>query len=641
VPGGDQTLRRRSGVPTGLLLSVLMGGVSVLVLVAHWPALSARALSFDDNEYLTDNYLVRRPGWASASRFLHEVLEPSTVRGYYQPLTMISLMLDYAAAGRPDNLRPFHRTSLCLHVANTALVIGFVYAVFGQAWVAAMVGLLFGVHPLTVEPIPWVGERKTLLAAFFTLVSLLSYVRYARRGGVPTYAAGTVGYVLALMSKPTSTPLPLLMLLLDYWPLNRLGRRAILEKVPLFLIGGVFAAITYVSQARTAVVLVPDERSAMRIVLILCHNIVFYLKKMVWPANLSSHYPFPQPFDVTEPAVLAGVLGTLVLLPALLISLRWTRALLTGWLFFFVAVFPTMGVIGFTNVIASDKYVYLPSVGILLVLAWALNHLWGGPWRVVAPTAGRTAMGVAALIVAAMEIAATRRYLSHWKDTDALYRHMLSLAPQSWGLHCNFGNFFVGQGRLDEAIRQYDEALRLQPGLAEVHGNMGNALAAQGKIDEALHHYRQVVRLKPDYPQGHTNLGRALADLGRLDEAIHHYNEALRLKPNLPGALNNLAWLLATQEGTPWFDPVRAVELARQACEQTNDQHPDHLDTLAAAYAAAGRFPEAVSTARRAVELALSLGQTRLASEIRTRLSLYEKGRTHCETTRPSTGNRT
>lgn len=263
------------------LLVGLLAVVCILVFAVHWPALSARALSFDDSQYLTKNLLVQNPGWTSARRFLTEVLEPSTVEGYYQPLAMISLMTDYALGGRADNLMPFHRTSLALHVANTALVTVLLYLLFGRAWVAAGVGLLFGLHPMTVEPISWVGERKTLLSAFFALWCLILYVRYAHKSDWRLWVGCLVMYVLALMSKPTSTPLPLLMLVMDYWPLRRLKRQAILEKLPFFVVGGIFAVITYISQSRTASAALPSEYGLERIPLILCHNIIFYLYKVV------------------------------------------------------------------------------------------------------------------------------------------------------------------------------------------------------------------------------------------------------------------------------------------------------------------------------------------------------------------------
>lgn len=219
-----------------IILAFLIILVCSIIAITHWPALSAKALSFDDNEYLTENPLVQNPGWSSAKRFLTEILTPSTVGGYYQPLTMISLMTDYAIGGRVDNLMPFHRTSLILHVINTGLIIVFLYMLFGQSWAAALAGLIFGVHPMTVETIPWIGERKTLLAAFFTLWCLILYVRYARSGSRGFFIASVIAYVLAMMSKPISLPVPALLLLLDFWPLGRLKWKTVWEKLPYFIL---------------------------------------------------------------------------------------------------------------------------------------------------------------------------------------------------------------------------------------------------------------------------------------------------------------------------------------------------------------------------------------------------------------------
>lgn len=235
--------------------AILLTGCFLLILSivawAHWPALSARAYCFDDQEYFIDNPLVKSPGLDSAGRFFAEVFEPSTVRGYYQPLTMVSLMLDAAMGGSAEDLRPFHRTNLALHVVNSLLLFTLLLQLFNCPWAAALAAALFGAHPLTVEPIAWVSERKTLLAAMFALASLVCYVRYTRTRGRAAYAGVIVAYALALLSKPTSLPLPVIMLLVDYWPLRREMRRSVVEKLPLFAIGAVSAFVTYESQART------------------------------------------------------------------------------------------------------------------------------------------------------------------------------------------------------------------------------------------------------------------------------------------------------------------------------------------------------------------------------------------------------
>ena len=292
---------------------------AVIVLAAHWPSLSSTAFSLDDDQYLFENQLVQNPGWESARRFLCEVLYPSTVRGYYQPLAMLSLMADYALGGRYNNLLPFHRTSLALHMAITALVIVVLYLLFGRVWIAAGVGLLFGLHPMTVEPIAWVSDRKTLLAAFFALWCLILYVRFTHKNDWRFYVGCILMYVLALMSKPTSLPLPVLMLLMDYWPLRRFKRQAVLEKLPFFVVGAISVGITYISQSRAGPAVLAGGYGLQRMPLMFCHNIIFYLSKIVCPTNLSSYYAFPQPLSLSDTMVLIGVIGTCILIPLLVI----------------------------------------------------------------------------------------------------------------------------------------------------------------------------------------------------------------------------------------------------------------------------------------------------------------------------------
>jgi len=685
-----------------VLAAVLMVVVAVAVSAAHWPALSAQVLTLDDGQFLTDNHLVRNPSWSAAWQFLTEVFEPSTVRGYYQPLSMISLMLDSAMGGRVDDLYVFHRTSLALHVLNTMLVIALLYALFGQPWPAALAGLLFGVHPITVEPIPWVGERKTLLAAFFALLCLLAYVRYTHRVGWKSYVTCMVLYVLALMSKPTSTPIPLVLLLLDFWPLRRLSRASVVEKIPFLLIAVVAGVVTVVSQRHFELVQF-HILTAGQTLLLMCHNLIFYPTKMIWPTNLSSLYPFPANISLSDALLLTSTMTCIALAVFLLISLRWTRALLVGWLCYVLLLAPTLLNKSYSPSVAWDKYAYLPSIGLVIILGWLFGRCWGalstGP-RLRLRRVGLTAM---VLILVGAEGIATRNQLTRWRDTETWFRYMLSLTPQEDRLHNylgytlaeqgkteeaiqhfrealrlrpgfarahnNLGRALAQQGKTDEAIQQYKQALQHHPNFAEVHNNLGMALSERGKNDEAIRHYRQALRLKPEFPKAYNNLGAAVATEGKtaealkcykqalqlkpdfaaahsnmgnayvrqgqLDKAIQHYEQALRLQPDLPDALNNLAWALSTHDIANAPDPAYAVELAERACQRNEGKKPDYLDTLAACYAAANRFPDAVATAKRAIELATSSGQAGLAEGIRARLRLYETGQPYRERAEP------
>jgi len=545
--------------PKTKLLITLVVGICIAVLIVHWPALSAKASSFDDNQYLTSNMLVQNPSLASAKRFLFEVLEPSTVKGYYQPLTMISLMLDCSLGGLPDDLRQFHRTSLALHTANTALIIILLYFLFGQPLPAAAAGLLFGVHPLTVEPISWVSERKTLLATFFALWCLVLYANYVHKNNRKFYWGCLAAYILALMSKPTTVALPIVMLLMDYWPLRRKSRTKnqesklricislILEKIPFFAIGTVSAVITYISQSRTATAVLPSQYNPGTVPLILCHNIIFYLYKIIWPANLSSHYAFPTKGSPADPMIAAGIIGTGILIPLLLISLLRTRAILTGWLIFFAAIFPTMGVIGYTNVIASDKFVYLPSVGLLMILTAFLNRLCAA--GSVTKLTKRCVVTISAvLILSGAEAAATRRYLVHWRDSVSLFKNMLRITPDDALVLNMLGFSLQSEGKVDEAISYYQQAIGAEPNDAGIQYNMGNALRSKGKLDEAVSYYNRALQINPHYAELYNNLGNILLGQGKFDEAFKHYLEAEKIEPDYPDIQYNLGNMFLSED---------------------------------------------------------------------------------------------
>lgn len=534
--------------------------IAIVVVWVHWPSLSTGAYCFDDQDYFINNPLVKSPGLDSAGRFFAEVFEPSTVRGYYQALTMVSLMLDAAMGGSADNLRPFHCTSLALHVANTLLLFVLMLQLFGCPWAAGLAALAFGVHPLTVEPIAWVSERKTLLATFFALASLVCYVRYTRARGRMAYAGVVVAYLLALLSKPTSLPLPVMMLLLDFWPLQRSGRRIVIEKLPLFAVGATSAFVTYQSQARTFGVELPGAHSWTEIPLRFLYDAAFYPLKIIFPLELSPHYPVPAAMDLAQPMVLAGVIVTVLLVVAIVRSLRHTRAIACGAAIFFVGLLPTMQVVGFSDVIASDKFVYLPAVGLVMVLSWAIGKL-------VAPSShnqGRRALPVlgAAVLVIALEATALRRQLEYWGDTKALFAHMLSIAPNSDLVHLGLGMALKNKGETSEAETHLREAIHLQPNRAASHAELGNLLSAQHQYDAAIAAYRESIRIEPNQATIHLNLGINLALAGRHEEAIYSYREAIRLRPEYAKAHQLLAGLLL-QAGDPAEAAKEALIAAR------------------------------------------------------------------------------
>ncbi|MHC4271116.1 MAG: tetratricopeptide repeat protein, partial [Planctomycetota bacterium] len=611
----DIKIQDKSGYEI-LKLASLMLVVCVLVGAAHWPTLSAEAYSIDDFVYVGGNPLVQNPSWNSVRRFLTEVFEPSSVRGYYHPITMISLMLDCAMGGGPQNPGPFRITNLALHISNTALVIVILYLLFGQFWIAGALGLLFGLHPMTVEPVTWVTERKTLLDAFFILLSLIFYVWYTRKKSFWLYGISLVAFVLALMSKPTGFPVPILMLILDYWPLQRFSKKIVIEKLPFFIIAGISVAITFISQGLIGGVRLATEHGMMRTPLVICHNIVFYLNKIIWPVKLSSYYPFPEPFNISNPVLLWSVVGTFVLVGLLLVSYRWSKAIFVGLLFYLAALFPTLGTVRFAVAIAYDKYVYLPSLGLLMILTWFFNGWWGSKGKLSNLAIRRTALILTVVLIGVSEVAATRRYLVYWQDTETLMKHMVEMAPKESYPRRGLASVLFNLGRIDDAMKEYQTALMFQPDDYVAHYGLAGALAKKNEIDQAVEHYIRSITINPNFPDAHSDLGAVLLKKGKVEQALEHFRKAVQLKPDSQLAWSNLAWILATSKNSQWNNPAEALTLALKACEITYNKQPDMLDTLAVAYAANGEFDKAIETAETAIVIAFHLKNDVLVEQI-------------------------
>lgn len=640
------------GRRSGRALAVALLLVAAAVLAVHWPVLGAQATAMDDEGFVAFNRLVTHPGWESAARFFTEVRRPSTIRGYYTPLSMTSLMLDYARGGRPDDLRAFHQTNLALHVLATLLVILLLYRLFGSWFAAAAAGLLFGLHPLTVEPVAWVGERKTLLAACFALATLLAYVEHARTGRARWRVTAVGLFALALLAKPTVVALPLLLPLLDLWPLRRLSRSTLAAVWPFILCALASAAVTLVSHRATVGLESPDwPRWPLQV----AYLVAFYLGKIAWPTELTPAYRPPGVFDLANPAVLIGVAVTVAVTAAAVLSWRRTRAPLVGWLVFLVALAPTLGLVKYSWVIASDKYVYFPALGLLLLVGAGLAAAWraGGAVRVLA--------FAPLLLVLAGEARGVRGTLPHWRDSLAHFRYLAATAPDVAVIRNKLGTLLAGQGKDAEAVGEFRAALALDPDYAFAHYNLGLVLRDHGALGEAIAHLALAADRLPDHADVIADLARALRLAGRPAEAEAQYRRALAVAPDdagarlglaevllgrrgggaeaagllrglvaalpdEPGPAAMMAWLLATSPDPAVRAPGEALALARRAVELTGSRDADALDALAAAEAANGRFAEAAATARRALALAEAIGASGRAQAIRLRLAGYERG---------------
>ncbi len=557
----DVSLPRTKGVRRGegSQFAVLLVPAIAIVIITYWPVLSAKAAYLDDEKYVTHNYLVRNPSWASLERFFTEILEPSSVRGYYCPLTMASLMLDYRLGGR-TNQSVFRITNLILHACNTALIAVLLNLLLRQPLVAVFLALLFAIHPVTVEAVAWVSQRKTLLASFFALSSQVLYVRYTLAGQRSRYVASVGLFVLALMSKPTCVPLPILLLLFDYWPLKRLGMRSVREKLPFFLLAGLSVIITIVSQRRTAGIIMPN-RSFASILLLVLHNTFYnsalYFRDIVWPFGLPAHYSFPNHLDPSHPLVLTGLGGAIALIGILAVSPHHRPSLIAGCGYFLAALSPTLGFIGFTSVIAANHYVYLPMFGLLLASSAALGNVIR---RMGKRVCWQSMAIVVLVLVCGLESIQTRWCLSHWANTAQLYRQLLKRAPRSSLLHTNLGVALMRNGNLDSAVARFEKALEIEPDDALARNSLGVALIQLGATDEAIRQFSLVIKDAPDFAVAHVNLGNALVRQGDIPASVAYFENAIRISPDYAEAHSYLGAALLHLKETD-----RAIEHLRLA----------------------------------------------------------------------------
>ncbi len=603
--------------------------VCLLVGSVYLPVLSARALVIDDAQYVTENPLVQNPSWQSARRFLVEVLEPSTVQGYYQPFTMISLMMDYYLGGkRDDTLRPFHVTNYLLHLTNTALIGILLFLLFGDPWIAAGVALLWAVHPVTVEPVAWITERKTLLATFFVLCSLISYLQYVKCSKWSRYVLSFAAYLAAVLSKPTTISLPLLLFLIDVLgPRQGKWRLLLLEKGPFLAIGGMSGIITFVSQSRTAVAVLPQDYGWWRGIFVILHNVAFYCRELVWPVQLSPFHPFPPNLGFSHPLVLQGLL---ILLAALGLGLVWRRRTNVPWAgmaFSFVAILPTMQVVGFSNSIAGDKYLYFPIVGLLLLLAYVLGNLVKK--NTTGVIGGRYAPVLACLLLlAGAEAMVTRRYLQKWENSVSLHSHMLTIYPQEAYLHNGAGNAWMEERAYARAAYHYRRAVELQPHFAYAQCNLALVYQLEENTKSAMEHYHLALRDHPRLPQAQNGLGDIAFRQGDYGTARECYERAIAMTRDWWPPLHGLARLLAIHPDPHVRSPEQAVLLAERAATLTKYRDPKVLDTLALAYAAAGEFEKALTIALEACRWAAltpGTGEGIALDEIQSHVRLYRQ----------------
>ena len=426
--------------------------------------------------------------------------------------------------------------NVVLHVASTLLLFGVLRRMTGTLERSAVVAALFALHPLHVESVAWVSERKDVLSTLFWMLTLWAYVAYVRRPGPGRYATPAALFALGLMAKPMVVTLPFVLLLLDFWPLGRAGTgdrplidrskavRLVMEKIPFFALSVVSSVITVVVQRREGAVgdleTFPLGRRAANALV----SYATYLLETFWPTRLAAIYPYPH--SVPAGRALASLVVLVAVTAIVLYGARRHRYLPVGWFWYLGTLVPVIGLVqvGIQSMTA-DRYTYVPLIGIFILLAWGLPDLlarWP-PRRIVLPVATGAAVLVCALLTALQ--------VPHWKDRHAVWSRAVAATTDNHLAQNNLGNVLVEAGRAREAVAHYVEALRIKPDYADAHNNLGLALARLGQVDEAIAHYAEAVRLKPAHVDAHVNLALAFAGQGRADDAIREWQEVVRLAP--------------------------------------------------------------------------------------------------------------
>lgn len=630
----------------------------------HAPLLGARALCFDDAEYVTDNPLVSHPSAASVTRFFSEIRRPSGFKAYYHPLTLTVLMLGEAAGGRAERPTAFHAIGLALHGLCTVLVMAIVFRLFGDVLVAAVAAALFGIHPLTVEPIAWIAELKTLLAAAFALGSLLAWLGAPRRG---RRAVSWLLYLGALLSKPAALPLPLIFVAVDVGLRRRPLGAALRDVWPFAMPAIASGVVTLVSQRNVGGITPGSAGDLTEWPWRTVSAVGLALEHLFVPLGLTPAYPVPPHFDVGASGVAfhLAVVVAAILLAAF--AWRWTRAPATALAILLIGIAPTLAPIRYTWALTFDQYLYLPMLGFVLLAAAGLRAL---RTRVPHPAI----LLLLVLPVLAGEAVAARAAMKPWKDTFDLIAHMSRLSPDSPVVENTAGIALGRGGRSKESIRHLRRAVELAPGYGAAQFNLGVALAASGDLRGSVAAFRAAADLLPDDADAASNLAEVLLLTGEPGPAIAAFRRALVLRPadaraeyRLASAfaadhaapestdvhleraiaiapkwappLNDLAWRSASDPGSPRFDPPRAVALARRAVDAAGGEDPRLLDTYSVTLAAAGHFAEAESVEARALRgVDGAGGNPALGTALRTRMALYSRGLPYVESSRPAAG---
>ncbi len=564
---------------------VALGALLVgLTLVAWAPALDLPFLNFDDPEYVVENPHVTAGLTAASVRWAFTHVHHAS----WHPLTGVSHMLDVELYGLDP--RGHHLTSVLLHaLAALTLFLAFT-RLTGAALASAALAAVFAIHPLRVESVAWVSERKDVLCGVGWMLALWAYAAWVARPAWWRYALVVGACAVALLAKPMAVTLPAALLLLDWWPLGRWRRglvvRLVLEKAPLFVLAATMSVVTVMAQrASGAVASLEALPLGARIGNALVAYVT-YVVQTVWPRGLAVFYPL-------RPVPLWEAVAAALLLAAVTLLVWWARRrrpyLLAGWLWYLVTLLPVIGLIKAGEQALADRFTYIPGIGLGIMAVWWLAEI------AARSRAARLAVAVTAAAALAAAVVTTRRQLAHWESNLTLFSHALAVTRDNQLAHTNLGEALTAAGRHEEALAHYREAVRLEPDSARLQTNLGIGLAARGERAAAHARYEHALRLDPGHAPAHFNLGVLLAAEGRVDDAMTQYRDAIRLRPDYAKAHSNLG-LLLLQRGQP-AEAVEHFATALRAAPRLMEARGN----LALALEALGRPEEAVAQYREAL----------------------------------------
>ncbi|HEX8521671.1 MAG TPA: tetratricopeptide repeat protein [Tepidisphaeraceae bacterium] len=526
-------------------ISIVLAAITLIIYIR---AATFSFISYDDPDYVSANAHVQRgitPGnikWAFTT----------ATAANWHPITWLSHMLDWHVFGADAGKH--HLVSVLLHAINAVLMFWVWNRLTADPWRSAVVAALFAWHPLHVESVAWIAERKDVLSTFFMLLAILAYERFVRAHRWSCYGTVVCCFALGLMAKPMVITLPLLLILLDFWPLRQTDwRRAVTQKIPLLLIALAAGAVTFlVQRAGGAVASIEKIPITLRLSNAII-SYVRYLGKTLWPAKVAVFYPMPTAFPLWE-----VILALLFLIAMTLVAFTLRRSrpwLMIGWLWYLIMLLPVIGVIQVGEQAMADRYTYVSLVGIFVMIAWSI------------PAKAPLATSVASTVVLALLAAATTRQLGYWRNSETLFRHATQATENNWLAHNHLATALADERRLDEALESAQTAVAIHPS-ATTHFNLANLLRRAGNLPDACIYYERALQLNPQLTQARNNYGIALAQSAKLPQAEAQLRAAIQLKPDYADAWANLGLVLRDQGKLP------AAQDALQRALAIDRQHP-------------------------------------------------------------------